>query len=218
MSLVYDRLLAEGRRVLAARRVAVLLLPADAPLPTTQGLTAAEAAANARLQHREDRQAHSLGRMLTRWLCYGDGRRVPFQYGPEGKPFLPGAPGFNLSHSGGWLALVLGDSSDLGIDIEAGARLGDGADLVPRVLHPLEAAAWRAAPDRRSLFLRAWTRKEALLKAKGTGTLDDFPTIDTRLADETPHLDGLRLYPLPGPLAGTVAIPDGFGPPEFLVS
>lgn len=216
MSLVDDRLLADVRRVVAAGRVVALLLPADTPPPAVQGLTVAEAAANARFQHCQDRQAHSLGRMLTRWLCYGDGRRTPFQYGPQGKPFLPGAPGFNLSHSGGWLALVLGDSPDLGIDIEAGARLGDGADLVPRVLHPLEAAAWRAAPDRRSLFLRAWTRKEALLKAKGTGTLDDFPMIDTCLADAAPRLQGVRLHPLPGPLVGTVAIPDGFGTPEFL--
>ncbi len=208
---------ARVRRLITAGKAVVILLAADTPPPAAQGPTEAEAAQAARYRAAADRQSFLLGRTLIRWLCYGDGRRVPFQYGPQGKPFLPGAPGFNLSHSGGWLALVLGDSPNLGIDIEAGVRLGDGADLVPRVLHPLEAAAWRAAPDRRSLFLRAWTRKEALLKAKGAGTLDDFPTIDTRLADETPHLDGLRLYPLPGPLAGTVAIPDGFGPPEFLV-
>lgn len=196
--------------------VVVLLLPADTPPPPVQGLTEAEAAQAARFRARSDQQAFLLGRTLTRWLCYGDGRRVPFQFGPQGKPFLPGAPGFNLSHSGGWLALVLGDSAHLGIDIEAGAGLGDGADLVPRVLHPQEAAAWHAAPDRRSLFLRAWTRKEALLKAKGCGTLDEFPTIDTRLTDETPLLDGVRLHPLPGPLVGAVAIPDGFGTPEIL--
>lgn len=216
MNRVYRRLLADTRRVRAARRVAVLLLPADTLPPPAQGLTATEAVVNARFQSGEGRQAHRLGRMLTRWLCYGDGRQVPFQYGPQGKPFLPGAPGFNLSHSGGWLALVLGDSPDLGIDIEAGARLGDGADLVPRVLHPLEAAAWHAAPDRRGLFLRAWTRKEALLKAKGTGTLDDFPLVDTRLMEEAPRFDGVRVHPLPGPLIGTVAIPEGFGTPEFL--
>lgn len=216
MTLACDRLLLEARRVLAAGRVAVLLLPADTPPPPAQGLTAAEAAANARFLRLENRQAHSLGRMLVRWLCYGDGRREPFQVGPQGKPFLPDAPGFNLSHSGGWLALIVGDSPDLGIDIEAGERLGDGADLVPRVLHPQEATAWRAATDRRSLFLRAWTRKEALLKAKGTGVLDDLAALDTRVADETPLLGGFRLHPVPGPLAGAVAIPEAFGKPEIL--
>lgn len=45
-------------------------------------------------------------------------------------------------------------------------------------MHPAERRAWEAAEDPTEVFHRCWTRKEAVLKALGTGFQTDPRTID----------------------------------------
>lgn len=111
---------------------------------------------------------------------------IRFVYGPHGKPALAApAPAihFNVSHSAE-LALIAVGQQRLGVDLEQWRAVAD-ADLVARrFFTPQEVAAQRAAPDGNQLFLRHWTRKEAVIKAVGRGlsmplNAFDISAIDT---------------------------------------
>lgn len=106
---------------------------------------------------------------------------IVFDQGPQGKPALPFGQGpfFNLSHSGdhAWILVAPaghhGEWSvdEWGIDIELLRPVDDREAVAERVFTPRERAALaRARPDHRDRdFLRLWTRKEACLKAIGSG-------------------------------------------------
>ncbi|HVX11402.1 MAG TPA: 4'-phosphopantetheinyl transferase superfamily protein [Pirellulales bacterium] len=104
-------------------------------------------------------------------------RELSFQYGPQGKPALgatdDGAHGglawqFNLSFSGE-LALCAVAHAPLGIDLEA-ERTVENAHLVAKHFFTAgEIALQESADDPNQVFLRHWTRKEALIKATGSG-------------------------------------------------
>jgi phosphopantetheinyl transferase len=96
--------------------------------------------------------------------------------GEHGKPTISHCTAagchFNLSHTGGWWLLALTDSP-VGVDLEMADRVVDAARLAVRVFTPGEEAALQLAGTdpaaARAVFLDCWTRKEALLKALGTG-------------------------------------------------
>jgi len=80
---------------------------------------------------------------------------VQFVIGENGKPSLAnGAVHFNLSHSGD-LAVIAVSDHEIGVDVE---QIRDGFDY-----ESIMPAA------NRDEFFRAWTRKEACLKARGLG-------------------------------------------------
>lgn len=99
--------------------------------------------------------------------------RVAIAAGPFGKPFVdaPGAPAFNVSHSGGLAVLAVTAGFEVGVDVERVDRRLDVAAIARRFLSPQEASLLAAlgADARVSAFFRIWTRKEARLKASGTG-------------------------------------------------
>jgi 4'-phosphopantetheinyl transferase len=115
-------------------------------------------------------------------------RSLELEAGPHGKLFLVGheelAVSFNLSHSGDLVALALVRGRRLGIDIEAERPLTDAALLARRILGPRERALFDAVPEteRGAALLAAWTRKEAVLKAIGTGISGGLTSIEV-LAD-----------------------------------
>ena len=88
----------------------------------------------------------------------------------NGKPVLAGGGlHFNVSHSGG-IGMLAWGPRELGADVEALiARPTDS--LAEEILAPSELAAWRdlAAASRQAALTRFWARKEATLKAIGTG-------------------------------------------------
>ncbi|WP_249416291.1 4'-phosphopantetheinyl transferase superfamily protein [Streptomyces sp. TS71-3] len=89
---------------------------------------------------------------------------------PHGRPAVAGSDlHFSLSHSGS-LALVALASVTVGADVEKMPGL-KVADQTAEMLHPDETAELAAFPDseRAAAFGRVWTRKEAYLKALGTG-------------------------------------------------
>lgn len=108
-----------------------------------------------------------------------------FVYGRQGKPALAettAAVHFNVSHSGE-LALIAVSQQPLGVDLEQWRAVAD-ADLVARrFFTPQEVAAQRAAPDGNQLFLRHWTRKEAVIKAVGRGLSMPLNTFDISAID-----------------------------------
>lgn len=78
---------------------------------------------------------------------------------------------FNLSHSGGWLAIAVARGLELGVDIECERKLKRPADLARRYF-ATDEADWLCGlePERQTAaFLAQWTAREALVKAAGTG-------------------------------------------------
>jgi 4'-phosphopantetheinyl transferase len=130
-----------------------------------------------------------------------DPRALSFVYGEQGKPALasgptsePGPLAFNLSHSGdvALVAVAWGRPElQLGVDVEH-ARLGrEFASIAKSFFAPDEVAVFRALADDEQppAFYRAWTRKEAYLKAIGTGLSFASTGFAIRYGrDETPAL------------------------------
>lgn len=117
-----------------------------------------------------------LRRIVSRYVDQQP-RNVRFEYNPHGKPILATelAAGlqFNLSDSGDLAALAICLQQPVGIDIEqlrppptpvAGGL--ESYSLAPRELEHFERVP---EPERSLRFLRAWTRREAIVKAEGVG-------------------------------------------------
>lgn len=96
-----------------------------------------------------------------------------FDYGTHGKPSARDAPDlhFNLSHSDGLALLAVSRRSPVGIDLERVEPSPHHAAIAATCFTPDEVAEIAAAPAdvRTEVFLRLWTRHEAILKAVGVG-------------------------------------------------
>lgn len=114
-------------------------------------------------------QAH-LRRVLGQLTRTGP-EHVRFHYEDKGKPFLPGGPSFNQSHSEERIMIAVAASGRLGVDIEEIRTVRLMLEIADKNFAPDEAARMHAAPahERQELFFRLWTRKEAFLKALGFG-------------------------------------------------
>ena len=116
-------------------------------------------------------RAH-LRRILARYVGTHP-RDVRFVYGEHGKPMLAEQtePGFNLSHSESKGLAAVSRGARVGVDIEFAREGRAFTDIADRFFSQAESAELRALPPeaRPTAFYRAWTRKEAYLKAWGTG-------------------------------------------------
>ncbi len=88
----------------------------------------------------------------------------------DAAPLIPGRPdvSVSLSRSGNWTGLAIAPkASRIGLDIEESRQI-DWRPVCAIIAERSEAARLVAADDA-ELFLRAWTIKEAVLKADGRG-------------------------------------------------
>ncbi len=99
---------------------------------------------------------------------------VPLSREPGGRPRL-GAPYRHMdlgwSHSGELLVLALGESVELGIDVERVRKRPRLMELAQRFFHADETS-WlhdQAEQSKIDAFVRLWCAKEAVLKAHGQG-------------------------------------------------
>ncbi|MET9979269.1 4'-phosphopantetheinyl transferase family protein [Streptomyces microflavus] len=157
------------------------------------GLSAAELRRAASFARPADRAAYATAHTALRQLLGGYLDRPPGALtfvrepcpgcaGPHGRPAVIQAGGgpplhFSLAHSRGLIAVAVAPRV-IGVDVE---RLPspETVEACARALHPGEQAELAAAPpgERRAHFGRLWTRKEAYLKALGTG-LSRHPRTD----------------------------------------
>ncbi len=86
---------------------------------------------------------------------------------PHGKPTLPGGPHFSFTHAGDLVGLAVHAGGPVGIDVEQVREMKDLPSMARHVCSPAELRA--SGPPAPAGFFRAWTRKEALLKATGEG-------------------------------------------------
>jgi 4'-phosphopantetheinyl transferase len=132
---------------------------------------------------------------------------------PHGRPRLRSGPEgtseaieFSVSHGGDLLVLAFTDAAPVGVDVEP---IGGGEDVASELVDFTLTAAERLrllelpAAQRRRIFLRHWTGKEAILKALGTG-------LDV-------ELQAVSLPPYPVDGKASVTVP-GSPPVDFWVT
>lgn len=101
---------------------------------------------------------------------------VELAFETHGKPFVAGAPPFNVSHSNGVvvcavLARAGAGELEVGVDVEAPWRGSNVEAISGRFFAESErdALARMSGEARRDAFFELWTLKEALLKGTGKG-------------------------------------------------
>ena len=166
------------------------------------------------------------GRAVMRILLGRYTGRLPealdFSYNPHGKPSLKdaGSLEFNFTNSRDLALLCVARQRQLGIDLEHLGRHADYAGIVNRFFAEREIEELFSIPEsrRHAAFLTGWTRKEAYIKALGTGLslpLGKFAvTIDPQVApslisaddmpDEPDRWTFRHLEPEPGYVASLV--------------
>lgn len=128
-------------------------------------------------------------------------RDLSFEYEEKGRPYLADgslATSFNVTHSGDLALVAVTREGVIGVDVE---RIDPAVELLAigrRFFSPTEHAELAACDeaDRPLAFFRCWTRKEAYLKARGTGLhtpLDQFDV--TLLEGDPPRLLATRFEP-----------------------
>jgi 4'-phosphopantetheinyl transferase len=101
-----------------------------------------------------------------------DPATIRFCYGRHGRPYLADNPldlRFSVSHTSGHAVVAVTRQRDAGIDIEVIRRIDHLDSLAQRYLSPVEIEQLARAHDRVLGFWKVWTRKEAYVKALGTG-------------------------------------------------
>jgi 4'-phosphopantetheinyl transferase len=136
-----------------------------------------EQARAARFVFAHDRRRYVAAHSALRRLLAGHTGRalneIRYVQGEFGKPRLTPASGcvFNLSHSEDVGLIGVSDSDELGVDVEVLRPVPDATALALHNFTAAEQATLSAAqaPDRDLVFFWGWTRKEACLKAIGSG-------------------------------------------------
>jgi 4'-phosphopantetheinyl transferase len=103
------------------------------------------------------------------------------QYSRYHKPFLPGGPYFNISHSGNRVVCLMSKEKEVGIDIEYAADDVSFDDFQKQFTH----AEWSgicSANAPKYKFYQLWTAKESVIKADGRGLNIPLQHVDVSTA------------------------------------
>ena len=192
----------------------VCLVRVNTSLPDLPGLAAClspdEHRRAGRLRREQERHQFLIGRgwlriLLGRFLRL-PADRIPLGSGRYGKPCVcaphNGEPlQFNLAHSGDVILLAFHQYYELGVDVEEIADSHEWTAVARQMFTPEQIRNWSHLTPAQwtEAFFVAWTRREAELKAIGTGFA----------AEEVVSTDAsLRLFDLELPLgyAGAVAV------------
>ena len=142
-------------------------------------LSADEAARAARFHFERDRRRWTAARGAVRAVLAGylgaAAASLSFRLGIHGKPALESPPAadleFNVSHSGELALCAVSRARAVGVDVEAIRPDFATRETARRFFSPAESAALEALPSTQQVeaFFACWTRKEAYMKARGTG-------------------------------------------------
>lgn len=197
-------------------------------------LSAEEQARAARFAFERDRRdyrfAHGLLRVLLSAAAPRDPRDWRFRPGPGGKPELqPGQADqlfFNISHTRGCVACLVGRRPAIGVDVESRDRR-TAAEVGRRLFAPSEVAQLEHPDEgeRWERFFRIWTLKEAYLKGSGIGLrmpldsfafdLDPFRLSFTPTVDDDPDVWHFEQRQLPEGFIVAVSQREPAGPPPL---
>lgn len=163
-----------------------------------------------RFRRARDQQRYITGRALLRLILsrYLDMSpdRIAFVYGPHGKPMLAdcGANSslrFNLAHAEHLAIYAIARHQELGVDLEYMNPQIDVARLARRGLSPRELVLAQTLPmaQQTEYFYRCWTRKEAFVKASGTGLSGPLDRLEIPPALHAPVTFSDPTQPASGP-------------------
>jgi 4'-phosphopantetheinyl transferase len=233
---------ARGQTAQALNPAAVHLWLVDLEQPASfeNILSVDEQARAGRFHFERDRRRYVTGRgslrlILGRYLGV-EPAQIRFEYTTYGRPLLAGLLAgsglrFNVSHAQTVYLLGVTRNREIGVDVEAIRPLPDALDIAGRFFAPGEQAALRRVPaaDKEVAFFHCWTRKEAYIKALGSGLsqpLDEFEV--SFLAGDPPRLLSVRdkpaeverwqlhaFTPRPGYVAAVIAEGQGWRPEMF---
>jgi 4'-phosphopantetheinyl transferase len=182
----------------------------------------------ARFRFPEDRARFILGRGLLR-KCLGhylpqSPKTVELALTNRGRPFFPRDEKlqFSISHTHDLVAVALTADARIGLDLEFVQPDLNLIELAERIFSPDDLRAFQALPaaEKPAAFFRAWTRKEAYLKARGEGIAEKLQEISVSFGPEktVSVTDGRDKYaantwrllslPVPAGYAGTLACDD----------
>lgn len=109
--------------------------------------------------------------------------QIEFSYTNYHKPYLecnPHGIEFNISHSSTYALCVVSKNRLVGVDIERMKPLDDLDQLVESIFTSRELKEYSETPKskRQTYFYRAWSRKEAFVKAQGKGFFHPIDELD----------------------------------------
>lgn len=142
--------------------------------PALAALSADEQSRASRYRFSRDRDRFTQTRTALRSILgeylNTDPSHLRFDYHPNGKPTLK-TISFNVSHSGSLAAIAITPTAPIGIDIEELREVPEWRSIAESHFSASERADLLGAPPalKQQLFFRIWTRKEAYVKAMGTG-------------------------------------------------
>ena len=166
--------------------------------PALELLSKAECDRAQRIANAEYRLQMLKARALLRWMLARytgcSPRSFEFEEGNGARPQLrhnPWGVHFSVSHSGEQVAAAV-STAPLGVDIERIVEDRSWPDIAAVCFHDSERALLEcdAGNAARDAFFDIWTRKEAYLKAIGTGLDTDPATFSTASPDQAVHVDG----------------------------
>ncbi|MFC4870244.1 4'-phosphopantetheinyl transferase family protein [Negadavirga shengliensis] len=134
-----------------------------------------------RYRKKDDRFTRVFGKLLLKEQLaafnFESHQITDVQKSTFGKPFLPIELEFNVSHSGEWVVCAASTICVLGIDIE---KINPEAPMeIREFFTPEEMSRINNGDDPASALIRIWTRKEAVLKAEGSGISTGLEKVDT---------------------------------------
>ncbi len=133
--------------------------------------------------------------LLGRYLAMKP-EALQFRYGAYGKPTLDGEHRqsplrFNVSHSHETALFGFVQEREIGIDVEYIRRDFSTEDIARRFFTPNEVESIESNPEaeRVAAFYRCWTRKEAYIKAIGSGLSQPLNQFDVNCLPEWSLID-----------------------------
>lgn len=138
------------------------------------------------------RQSWLAGRVMLAAHCPQDSLQA-LTYNQQGKPAFtrPGAPYFNIAHSGDEIVLAIDPVAPVGVDIEIMRPRNAWRRIAQNYFGAAELQRLLALPEARQLpaFWHSWTLREAVLKQRG-GSVWEMATLDV----SPPALEAQRLH------------------------
>lgn len=127
--------------------------------------------------------AHWLKAMALSFYTGIPPNRLEYENNVYGKPSLINSASeiyFNISHTEGYIAMMLSNRHEVGIDIETPNEKIEVEAIVDFTFHPDEISALQKEGISIGTFYQYWTLKEAASKALGRGISLPFNTILTK--------------------------------------
>ena len=123
---------------------------------------------------------HALLRLVLSKTLNKEPLEVRFFNELYNKPALLGNPlYFNISHTKGAFAFVVSNNHYVGIDLEKVSKIIDFTSIIETYFSSCEREyILESKAEALDRFFLLWTRKEALLKALGTGIIDNLKQVE----------------------------------------